>query len=112
MADTSTTHGLRVGQRVLQIRWRRAIPYLAFGTVTKTTARTYSVDGRREDGWHASRAAAFEAEYKDLFTHWNPFSRDKPHYSVADSVRLITRLRRLETKILLRGQPKATRRKQ
>lgn len=100
----------RKGQRVCLIAWKEGTPYLRFGTVTKTTSRTYYVDGAKKPSqrWFAKAKDAFEDDYKVLFRESVlPFKgyRLPPGWTVEDTVVCVCRLRRLERRLIRRSKP-------
>ena len=96
----------RIGQRVCYVGWRDGQPYLEFGTITKTTARTYYVDGSRQQsyGWHENGRQAIDAEYQSLFAEWGliPLAPRPNDWTIKDTLRCVIRLRRMERRLFAR----------
>jgi hypothetical protein len=94
-----------LGQKLCQVDWSGGVPFLKWGTVTKSTKTTYYVDGekRHSSGWSETARAAFRQEYLSLFQDWDILfgtKRRAPDWTVEDTVRCTVRLRRLERKLL------------
>src|SRR5688572_30746481 len=97
---------LAVGQKMRRIAWRKGVPYVEIGTVTKVTPRTWYVDGEKQpifSLWARGWRGAVRKEYEDLFKEHQKrirvaFNNDIS-WTVEDTVRAVCELRRLERRL-------------
>ena len=102
--------GLRVGQRVCRVEWKKGIPAIRIGRITRVTTKggkPREVDGHPDLlGFTHSADAALRIAYRDVFDSASRFGILGVAYAhrheslpIRDAVRKVSRLRRLERRL-------------
>jgi len=97
----------RLNQRLCKVKWRKGIPYLHVGTITKVTQTTYHMDNAKKPSldWSICWRDAITQEYRELIHMWaSVFGESekkedalrKRGWTYAETVRCICKVRRLE----------------
>lgn len=98
------SHEFRLNQTVLCIGWKKGVPFLKTGKITKVTKQSYYVDNEKtkSSGWCATVNQAIDAEYLSLFHDWDFMfggKRRPKDWTVEDTVACVVRLRRLQRRL-------------
>lgn len=106
----ASEEGLRVGQRVCRVEWKKGIPSIRIGRITRVTAKggkPKEVDGLADlRGFSHSADAALRLAYRDVFDAASRFgmlgvaySHDHEPMPIRNAVEKVSRLRRLERRL-------------
>jgi len=94
----------RLNQKVCRVSYRKGQPFIEVGTVTKATQTTYYVNKSKKQSccWFGNWRQAIDDEYLELFRMG--IGEPKRGWTIEDTVRCVSRVRRIEQRLMRRGK--------